>query len=48
MFCPDWVYDIAVARTAHEFLVNDLPLPAISGKYVEGCLSNTLLLKKMN
>ena len=36
MFCPAWVYDIAVARTAHEFLVNDLPLPAISGKYAEG------------
>jgi hypothetical protein len=46
MFCPDWVYDIAVARTAHEFLANDLPLPAISGKYAEGLSEQYAAIEK--
>jgi len=46
MFCPDWVYDIAVARTAHEFLVNDLPLAAISGKYAEGLSEQYAAIEK--
>ena len=35
-FCPDWVFEIAVARTAHEFLASDVPMYAAAGKYSEG------------
>ena len=36
VFCPDWVFEIAVARTAHEFLANDVPMFAAAGKYSDG------------
>lgn len=35
-FCPEWVFDIAVARTAQEFLATDVPMFAAAGKYSEG------------
>ena len=36
VFCPDWVFEIAIARTAHEFLANDVPMFAAAGKYSDG------------
>lgn len=34
MFCPNWVYDICVARTAIEFLsADDMPLDKLASKY---------------
>jgi len=35
-FCPYWVFEIAVAKTAQEFLASDVPIVALSGKYSEG------------
>ncbi|MDC1115323.1 hypothetical protein OAT37_01075 [Alphaproteobacteria bacterium] len=36
MFCPNWIFDISVARVAGEFLSSDLTLDAYSKKYSEG------------
>jgi hypothetical protein len=36
MFCPNWIFDISVARVAGEFLSSDLTLDAYSKKYAEG------------
>ena len=35
-FCPDWVFDIAVAKVAMDFLSTDVPIYAVSNKYAEG------------
>ena len=35
-FCPDWVFDIAVAKAAMDFLSTDVPIYAVSNKYAEG------------
>lgn len=36
MFCPGWIYEIAVARAAQEFLSAELGLEAYAKKYAEG------------
>lgn len=36
MFCPAWIYDIAVARTAAEYLSSDMTVEAFARKYGEG------------
>lgn len=36
VYCPDWVFEISVARTAHEFLSTELPMAAVAGKYSDG------------
>ena len=36
VFCPDWVFDIGVARTAQEFLSTEVPIYAAANKYAEG------------
>lgn len=36
MFCPAWVYDIAVARTVAEYLASDMTVEAFARKYAEG------------
>ena len=36
MYCPGWMYDIAAARVASEFLSGDLPLESFASKYSEG------------
>ena len=38
MYCPVWIYDIAVARTAAEFLSSDMSIEAFAKKYA-GALS---------
>lgn len=35
-FCPDWIFDAAMARAAEEFLAGALPLNTISKKYGDG------------
>lgn len=35
-FCPDWLYDAAVGRTAEEFLSAELPMQALCSKYSKG------------
>ncbi len=35
-FCPDWIYNIAVARSAYEFIVSELPIKSYAKKYAEG------------
>ena len=35
-FCPDWIFDAVMARTAEEFLKGEMPLNALSKKYAEG------------
>ena len=39
MFCPNWIYDISVSRTASEFLGSELSLDAFAKKYAEGLSS---------
>ena len=36
MFAPSWVFEIAVMRTASEFLASDLGIEAFGKKYAEG------------
>jgi hypothetical protein len=35
MYCPAWVYDIAVARAAAEYLSSDMTVEAFARKYSE-------------
>ena len=35
MFCPNWIYEISVARTALEFLSAEVTLDKIAAKYSE-------------
>ena len=35
-FCPSWIYNICVARTAYEFIISDLPIKAYAKKYEKG------------
>ena len=37
-FCPEWVFNLSVARTAYEFIISDLPMKAYAKKYA-GSLS---------
>jgi len=36
MHCPSWIFDIAVARTAAEFLASEMTVEAYANKYAEG------------
>ena len=35
-FCPEWVFNLSVARTAYEFIISDLPIKAYAKKYSKG------------
>jgi hypothetical protein len=35
-FCPDWVFDIAVAKSAQDFLSSEVPIYVVANKYAEG------------
>ena len=35
-FCPQWVFDIACARAAQEFISHDMTLEAYAKKYERG------------
>ena len=35
-FCPYWIFNICVARTAYDFIVSDLPIKAYAKKYSLG------------
>ena len=32
-FCPDWIFNLSVARTAYEFIISDLPIKSYAKKY---------------
>ena len=32
-FCPDWIFNLSVARAAYEFIISDLPLKSYAKKY---------------
>ena len=36
MYCPNWIFDIAVARTASEYLSSEIGVDAFAKKYAEG------------
>jgi len=36
MYCPSWIYEICVARSAMEFLFSELGLNAFVAKYAKG------------
>mgnify|MGYP007000169654 len=33
MFCPNWIFDICVSRTAKEFLEGEVSLEGVAKKY---------------
>ena len=35
-YCPDWLYNLAVARAAYEFIISELPIKAYAKKYASG------------
>tara|TARA_Y100001970_G_C14173935_1_gene825809 strand:+ start:435 stop:938 length:504 start_codon:yes stop_codon:yes gene_type:complete len=35
-FCPEWVFNLCVARTAYEFIISDLPIKSYAKKYEKG------------
>lgn len=36
IFCPEWIYDLAVARTAQEFLNSSMPVTSFANKFSKG------------
>ena len=39
IYCPEWIFNISVARTAYEFIISDLPIKAYAKKYSKGLAS---------
>ena len=39
-FCPEWIYNLCVARTAYEFIISDLPIKSYAKKYEKGLLEH--------
>ncbi len=39
IYCPEWIFNISVARTAYEFIISDLPIKAYAKKYSKGLSS---------
>ncbi len=35
-FCPEWVYNVAVSRTAYEFIIAEMPIRSYAKKYAIG------------
>ena len=35
-FCPSWIFNLCVARTAYDFITSDLPIKAYAKKYASG------------
>ena len=35
-YCPDWVFNLCVARSAYEFIVSELPIRSYAKKYAAG------------
>ena len=32
-YCPQWIFNLAVARTSYEFIISELPIKAYAKKY---------------
>ena len=39
-FCPEWLYNLSVARAAYEFIISELPIKAYAKKYASGLSKN--------
>ena len=39
MYCPAWIFEICVSRTAFEFLHSEMGLSAFANKYASGLSS---------
>lgn len=35
-YCPSWLFNLCVARTAYDFITSDLPIKAYATKYASG------------
>ena len=35
-YCPSWLFNLCVARTAYDFITSDLPIKAYAKKYASG------------
>ncbi len=35
-FCPEWIFNLSVARTAYEFIISEMPIRAYAKKYSKG------------
>ena len=45
-FCPSWLFDLCVARTAYDFITSDLPIRAYATKYASGLSEHFAEIKK--
>jgi len=45
-FCPNWVFDIAVAKTAMDFLSTEIPIYAVSNKYASSLSEKYSIISK--
>lgn len=43
--CPEWLFNLSVARTAHEFIISDMPIKAYAKKYSKGLSEKYDLIK---
>ena len=35
-YCPSWIFNLCVARTAYDFITSDLPIKSYAKKYAAG------------
>tara|TARA_X000000950_G_scaffold170908_1_gene208362 strand:- start:334 stop:837 length:504 start_codon:yes stop_codon:yes gene_type:complete len=45
-FCPSWLFNLCVARTAYDFITSDLPIRAYATKYASGLSEHFAEIKK--
>ena len=44
-FCPEWIFNLSVARSAYEFIISELPIKAYAKKYAFGLSEHYELIK---
>ena len=49
-YCPSWIFNLCVARTAYDFITSDLPIKSYAKKYAAGLSEHyaKLKLRKLN
>ena len=45
-YCPSWLFNLCVARTAYDFITSDLPIRAYATKYASGLSEHFAEIKK--